>query len=433
MFPSAFAHRKGGSPSRRSRLKARRSAFTLIELLVVIAILAILFIVVLLVLNPAQLLAQARDADRVQDLATISSAINYYIEDSAAGGSATSLGSANTAYVSVSDSSATSTAGDQCQALSLASAAGTWSYHCTAAANYRNVNAVGWIPVNFSSISVGSPIGQLPVDPTEQTSSGLFYSYATNGSQYQLTARMESAKYLSLEDNSGGSDPTLYTQGTNLSIAPFVDGMIGWWTLNEGSGTTAYDSSGFGYNGTWHGTASGTAGTYYKSGNNQAYAGYFDGVTDYIATPALNIFNEHAFTVTGWMYPTVSKEDEGLFGACYSSTGADQCLHLAIRNGIPYMGFFSDDISGGATSLNTWYFLAFTYTGGAGGMRSIYLNGSLVASGASSAGLQVLNGTTSTIGSDVIEGDDQGSIDDVRVYDRALSAAEIAAMYTANK
>jgi prepilin-type N-terminal cleavage/methylation domain-containing protein len=39
--------------------------FTLIELLIVIAILAILATAVVLVLNPAQILAQARDAQRI--------------------------------------------------------------------------------------------------------------------------------------------------------------------------------------------------------------------------------------------------------------------------------------------------------------------------------------------------------------------------------
>ena len=42
----------------------KRSGFTLIELLVVIAIIAILAVVVILTLNPAQLLAQARDSTR---------------------------------------------------------------------------------------------------------------------------------------------------------------------------------------------------------------------------------------------------------------------------------------------------------------------------------------------------------------------------------
>ena len=61
--------------------KNTKSGFTLIELLVVIAIIAILAIVVVLTLNPAQLLQQARDSNRISDFATVKSAIGYYMQD----------------------------------------------------------------------------------------------------------------------------------------------------------------------------------------------------------------------------------------------------------------------------------------------------------------------------------------------------------------
>ncbi len=59
----------------------RESGFTLIELLVVIAILAILAVVVVLTLNPAGLLQEARDSNRISDMATLKSAIAMYIVD----------------------------------------------------------------------------------------------------------------------------------------------------------------------------------------------------------------------------------------------------------------------------------------------------------------------------------------------------------------
>src|SRR5471030_3210736 len=58
-----------------------RSGFTLIELLVVIAIIAILSVVVILTLNPAELLRQARDSNRVSDFATLKSALGLYAAD----------------------------------------------------------------------------------------------------------------------------------------------------------------------------------------------------------------------------------------------------------------------------------------------------------------------------------------------------------------
>jgi len=58
-----------------------QKGFTLIELLVVIAIIAILAVVVVLTLNPAELLRQARDSNRISDFATIKSTISLYQED----------------------------------------------------------------------------------------------------------------------------------------------------------------------------------------------------------------------------------------------------------------------------------------------------------------------------------------------------------------
>ncbi|MCL5733700.1 MAG: type II secretion system GspH family protein, partial [Patescibacteria group bacterium] len=73
-----------------------RSSFTLIELLIVIAILVILAVVVILTLNPSELLAQSRDSARLSDMASLNSAINIYLVDSAGTGF---LGTSSVVYV----------------------------------------------------------------------------------------------------------------------------------------------------------------------------------------------------------------------------------------------------------------------------------------------------------------------------------------------
>ncbi len=52
--------------------------FTLLELIIVIGILAVLGAVSVLVLNPAQLFAQARDTTRVEDMAVMRNALALY-------------------------------------------------------------------------------------------------------------------------------------------------------------------------------------------------------------------------------------------------------------------------------------------------------------------------------------------------------------------
>ena len=61
------------------------SSFTLIELLVVLALVAILSVVVVMTLNPAELIKQARDSNRLSDLATINTALNLFSADVTSG------------------------------------------------------------------------------------------------------------------------------------------------------------------------------------------------------------------------------------------------------------------------------------------------------------------------------------------------------------
>ena len=425
--------------------KRAKEAFTLIELLVVIAILAILFIVVLLVLNPAELLAQSRDADRIQDLATLSSALGYYVEDAASNGAVTSLGNASTSYVSVPDPSATSTLGDACQGLSLLPLPFSYSYHCASPSSYRNVNGMGWIPVNFSSISVGSPISQLPQDPTNATSSRLYYAYATNGSQYELTAAMESAKYQlggsnDVISNDGGVLATVYEKGTKLGLEPLDYGdptLVGWWSFNEGTGSIAYDYSGNNATGSWSGVQIGTNGTYYSTNAKVGtYSGDFDGTTNSV------VASDHAipsgassFTKMVWLYlpngitSTLATDNIIGWGTINSNSETNVLRTGGVNQLINYM--WSNDLSWYSSHIvNGWNSIVVTYDGST---EKGYVNGVFESSYVPTTPNVTL--TSVTIGGKMNDGDNNfsGLIDDVRVYSRALTAAQITAMYNGGK
>ncbi len=79
--------------------KKIKKGFTLIELLVVIAIIAILSVVVILTLNPAELLRQSRDSNRISDLSVTKSAIAFYLASVSSG---ISIGSSTYCYVDAS-------------------------------------------------------------------------------------------------------------------------------------------------------------------------------------------------------------------------------------------------------------------------------------------------------------------------------------------
>ncbi len=181
--------------------------FTLIELLIVIAIVAILATAVVLLLNPVELLKQARDSRRLSELQAINSALNIY---SVQGGS--SFGSMNTVYTSLPDTSAV------CASYTLPALPAGWSYSCQTSANYRNVDGTGWIPVNFKTLTSGAPFPALPTDPINTSANGYYYTYVIGS--WELDAKMESQKYADQAGSDGGDLFSHFEVGSDLKIAP---------------------------------------------------------------------------------------------------------------------------------------------------------------------------------------------------------------------
>lgn len=188
--------------------------FTLIELLVVIAIVAILAAVVIITLNPAELLRQARDSNRVNDLSTLKSAISLYLADGN-----TSLDNA-LGYAKCYTHGMIA-AGSSCTSSST-NRFGAGLTNTTSSNRY--VNGTGWLPVNFAAISSGSPIGQLPADPVSNSGT-YFYAYAATSTDYtfEVNAQMESKKYSvggssDVASTDGGNSNNFYEVGTRLDL-----------------------------------------------------------------------------------------------------------------------------------------------------------------------------------------------------------------------
>ncbi len=204
--------------------------FTLIELLIVIGILAILATTVVLVLNPAQILAETRDTQRISDLGVVQSAIGLY------------FATASNISVHASWNGATqNTVGacsDQTTPNFWASVSNAVFTGLSLHANQgRSVDGTGWVPVPFTRISGGSPLSALPVDPTNSSTSGAlgpattdgkYYRYACNDANktYEINANMESTKFSTgggadIETPDGGNSTTLYEIGIAPSLTLF--------------------------------------------------------------------------------------------------------------------------------------------------------------------------------------------------------------------
>lgn len=187
-----------------------KKGFTLIELLIVIAVLAVLSAAVVLVLNPAELLKQSRDSTRISDVSAINSAIGLYVADGL---------TAWTATTTCTNSGVTTFPGS----------GGT----CFANSS-TTITGNGWVNVNLTSISGGSPLSRFPTDPSTSLTAcvgspnGCSYGYrasttATGLGKYKLVTNMESSKYsqggpADVESTDGGTAPSWYEIGTDMSL-----------------------------------------------------------------------------------------------------------------------------------------------------------------------------------------------------------------------
>jgi prepilin-type N-terminal cleavage/methylation domain-containing protein len=177
-----------------------QKGFTLVELLIVIALIAVLAVAVILALNPAELLKQGRDSTRISDLANINSALSLYLVDV----STLSMGTSTNCYVQASSSA-------NCTSRF------TGSPTTTLIAS-QAINGTGWIPVDLTKISSGSPLPRYPVDPINNTT--YFYAYRPSSTPgfYEINAVLESTKYSSQMTSDGGNNPDAYEVGNDLSL-----------------------------------------------------------------------------------------------------------------------------------------------------------------------------------------------------------------------
>jgi type II secretory pathway pseudopilin PulG len=394
-------------------------SFTLVELLIVVGLIAVLSVAIILAINPAELLKQARDSQRLSDLTNLSKAISLYEADTGGKGF---MGTSSVVYVSIPDTTST------CANLGLPQLPPSWSYRCVSSSTLQNTDGTGWIPINFNNLSFGKTLSKLPIDPINTTSSGNYYTYVSGGS-FKLSSRLESQKYtLAYVAQDGGSNPALYETGTNLSLAPFIGGLVGYWSFDETSGTIAYDRSGYNNNGT---LINGPVWTTGKVGSALS----FDGVDDYVVLnePFKNNTN---FSIAVWINTNIL--NDGKYHAFIGKTG-DSCRRPSMwltpsSNGLHYDSWNSNCtirydkiVSNFFINTNIWHFVVWVKNNN---NYFLYRNGFLLDTGVAPTNFYTAN-TTYRIG--YVDNYWNGLIDEVRIYDRALSDAEIKAIYEATK
>jgi hypothetical protein len=214
-------------------------------------------------------------------------------------------------------------------------------------------------------------------------------------------------------------------------------GLVGWWKLNEGTGTSVYDSSGNGNTGTLAGSTLPTWNTTNLKLYNSDLS--FNGTTAYVTLgSATYCFSAAPFSVAFWAYLNNYTQDYPQVISIKSNT--TDPWQIGFSNQTNYLGV----VYGSATTvqqkngvtastyLNTWTHIVWTYDGSnvtSAAHYALYVNGAIsstTAAGSFSAETQ------ETVLAGVAEATDDsfaGQISDVRIYNRALSAADVQNLY----
>ena len=214
--------------------------------------------------------------------------------------------------------------------------------------------------------------------------------------------------------------PPVPTQQTTQS-------PIGWWKFDG----NASDSSGNNLNGNL------VNGPTYTTGKNNS-ALHFDGINDSVDIADSAVLHlSSAFSVSAWVNPDVASTNfrsillkDPSYGLYASGSSNTYLTGGTCASGVPLGEIYntSDKVvcASPALPVNTWTHLATTYDGVT---FKLYRNGSLVASTAYTGGIPISTGILQ-IGATQFGEYFQGLIDEVQLYNRAISATEVQTLYT---
>jgi hypothetical protein len=204
-----------------------------------------------------------------------------------------------------------------------------------------------------------------------------------------------------------------------------------YWKLDEPSGATSFaDASGNGHTG-----ACGPSCPILGISGKVGKAASFNGVNQ-IVIPDSSSLRLNQFTIALWVYPTQTKTDFQPLIVKEDSAGNNRNYGLFIEPNsmqIRYAVWGSDcatkfAASGvGQLALNTWNHIVFTYDAS---VEKLYLNGVLDSSNAAAAGSLCQAAVPVKLGMESSAFQPfSGMLDDVHIYNQALSTAAVSNLY----
>jgi hypothetical protein len=214
----------------------------------------------------------------------------------------------------------------------------------------------------------------------------------------------------------------------NMVVSLGSEGLVVAFGFDEAAGLVANDSSAVAKSGTIRGALHVPG----KFGG----ALQFDGIDDWVTmadTTASPIDLTNGMTLEAWVNPTaqadwdtiiLKERGASLSYALYAYDGAPQAGGTNLAAG--YLNIAGGDVAARGLAplpLNTWTHLATTYDGST---QRFFVNGVQVASRAQTGAISVANGALRIGGNTAFPNEFyKGLIDEVRIYNRARTAAQI--------
>ncbi len=159
--------------------------------------------------------------------------------------------------------------------------------------------------------------------------------------------------------------------GAAMAVPGILDKCIGWWPLNEGSGTSAANNISGGATGTYYNSGTGAAptastptwGTSSPFGSNVPT---FGGTNTEVRISTSALVTQFPFTMGAWFQTTTTAAPQHVFAMSQSSaTGGDNFVSIEIYNGkltltIAKTNVYNFNSAGfaasGTLTTNKWYF-----------------------------------------------------------------------------
>ncbi|MFY8133230.1 MAG: LamG domain-containing protein, partial [Bacteroidia bacterium] len=220
-----------------------------------------------------------------------------------------------------------------------------------------------------------------------------------------------------------------------------TNGLVGWWPFNG----NANDESGNGN----HGTVNGATLAADRFGNTgKAYS--FDGVDDFIVVPHDNSLNLTSFSLSTWVFFTNQLNDFNeiitkggdldenyeilIYGNQYLPPALIENNPIKFTDGVrmPFPTHFltNQTFFGDSLMFGSWQHIVNSYNLLSGEKRT-YLNGILVSIRTTGSRVPASNSDPLFIGRDLFNWRHcKGEIDDIAIYNRALTAAEVQQLYS---